>query len=57
MILEKSLNQETLVSTISGFFNNPEKREAMSKAAEQLAKPNAAGDIVAKIGPTLKNVG
>ena len=57
MILEKSLNEETLVSTISGFLNNPEKRKAMSKAAEQLAKPNAAGDIAAKIGPTLKNVG
>ncbi len=57
MILEKSLNEEILVSTISDFLNNIEKREAMSKAAVRLAKPNAARDIAAKIEPMLKNIG
>lgn len=56
MILEKSLNKETLVSTISDFSNNPERRESMSKAAVRLAKPNAAGDIAVKIKPLLKNI-
>ncbi len=57
MILEKSLNEEILISTISDFLNNLEKREAMSKAAVRLAKPNAARDIAAKIEPMLKNIG
>ena len=56
MILEKSLNEETLVGTISEFSKNPEKRLAMSKAAIQLGKPQAADDIADKIQDLLGNM-
>ncbi len=56
MILEESLNEETLVGTISEFLNNSEKRLAMSRAAVQLGKPDAADAIIAKIQPLLGNI-
>ena len=56
MILEKSLNKETLIGTISEFLNNPAKRLAMSKAAIQLGKPHAADDIAAKIQHLFGNI-
>ncbi len=49
LIFEYNLKDDILVQTISELINHSEKREAMSQAARELAKPNATVDIVDKI--------
>jgi UDP-N-acetylglucosamine--N-acetylmuramyl-(pentapeptide) pyrophosphoryl-undecaprenol N-acetylglucosamine transferase len=49
VILEESLTEDALIQSIVELLNDPNKRKAMSKAARQLSKPDAAKEIVDKI--------
>ena len=47
LILNKHFTGELLVDTIGKFFAQPERLRAMEAASRRLAKPHAAGEIVA----------
>ena len=49
VVLESSLNEKTLVSTVKDLLTHSEKRESMAQAALGLARPNATTEIVDKI--------
>ena len=49
VILESELNEDSIIESVSELLSNSKKREKMSKAALELAKPNAAAEIVTKI--------
>jgi UDP-N-acetylglucosamine--N-acetylmuramyl-(pentapeptide) pyrophosphoryl-undecaprenol N-acetylglucosamine transferase len=47
LVLNKHFTGELLVDTILQFFAQPERRRGMEAASRRLAKPQAAGEIVA----------
>jgi UDP-N-acetylglucosamine--N-acetylmuramyl-(pentapeptide) pyrophosphoryl-undecaprenol N-acetylglucosamine transferase len=46
VITEKELNEEKLARTLISLLNDEERLKAMGEAAQRLAKPQAAAEIV-----------
>lgn len=55
LIFEPDFTESALIANVTDLVNNREKRIRMSEAARRLGRPNAARDIVDKIGELIKS--